>query len=119
MLVDQRTQHKFDPTHYKDQYAEKLTQLVDAAVHGKELVAVPADEPRQVLSLLDALKASVDQAASSDELAAVNGTARDVLAAQLSRPRGRRKAAVAKSVKEATRKTTKKSTSRKPRKKIA
>ena len=55
MLVNQRTQHKFDPTHYKDQYAEKLTQLVDAAVHGKELVAVPADEPRQVLSLLDAL----------------------------------------------------------------
>ncbi len=118
-LVDQRTQHQFDPTHYKDQYAEKLTQLVDAAVNGKQLVAAPADEPRQVLSLLEALKASVDQAVSPAEDTTVNGTARDALAAQLSRPRGRRKAAVAKSAKAATRKTTKNPASRKPRKKSA
>ena len=64
----------------------------DAAVHGKELVAVPSDEPRQVLNLLDALKASVAQGASPAE----NGEAHDALAKQLSRPRGRRKTAAKK-----------------------
>ena len=87
----------------------------DAAGYGSVecASAAPADEPRQVLNLLDALKASVEQAVSQDT--PVNGTARDALTAQLSRPRGRRKAAVAKS----ERKTTKKSASRRPRKKSA
>ncbi len=79
----------------------------DAAVHGKELVAVPSDEPRQVLNLLDALKASVAQGASPAENGAANGTAHDALAKQLARPRGRRKAAA------------KKPASRRPRKKSA
>ena len=70
---------------------------------GKELVAAPADEPRQVLNLLDALKASVAQGASPAD----NGAAHDALAKQLSRPRGRRKA------------TGKKPASRRPRRKTA
>jgi len=102
-LVDQTTRREFDLSRYKDEYAEKLTQLIDAAVHGKELVAAPADEPRQVLNLLDALKASVAQEASGAD----NGAAHDALAKQLSRPRGRRKA------------TAKKPASRRPRKKTA
>ena len=102
-LVDQTTRRELDFARYKDEYAEKLTQIIDAAVHGKELVAAPADEPRQVLSLLDALKASVAQEVSPVE----NGAARDTLGKQLSRPRGRRKAAA------------KKPASRRPRKKSA
>jgi non-homologous end joining protein Ku len=43
--VDQTTRHEFDLSHYRDEYAEKLTQVIDAAVHGEELVAVPSDEP--------------------------------------------------------------------------
>ena len=110
-LVDQTTRRELDLARYKDEYAEKLTQLIDAAVHGKELVAAPSDEPRQVLNLLDALKASVAQGASPDK----NGTAHDALARQLARPRSGRRIA-AKNGKVATQKTIKKPASRRRKK---
>jgi DNA end-binding protein Ku len=44
---------------YKDQYLEKLTEIVEAKVEGKELVTPPpADEPK-VINLMDALKKSL------------------------------------------------------------
>jgi DNA end-binding protein Ku len=113
-LVDQTTCREFDLARYKDEYAEKLTQVIDAAVHGKELVAAPSDEPRQVLNLLDALKASVAQGDSPAE----NGGAHNALAKQLARPRSGRTAAV-KNGTAATQKTIKKPASRRRRKKSA
>ena len=113
-LVDQTTRREFDLACYKDEYAEKLTQVIDAAVHGKELVAAPSDEPRQVLNLLDALKASVAQGASPPE----NGATHDALAAQLAHRRSGRTLA-AKNGKAATQKTIKKPTSRRRCKKTA
>ena len=77
----------FDLRRYTDQYTVKLEQLIDAKVNGKELVAAPQSEPRQVLSLLDALKASVAEAGSSP---AADG-AREKLANQLSRSAGKGK----------------------------
>ena len=117
-LVDQTTRREFDLACYKDEYAEKLTQVIDAAVHGKELVAAPSDEPRQVLNLLDALKASVAQGASPPENGDANGATHDALAAQLARQRSGRTLA-AKNGKAATQKTIKKPASRRRCKKTA
>ena len=55
--------------------------MIEAKVNGRELVAAPESEPRQVLSLLDALKASVAEAGASTTA----NRAREALAKQLSR----------------------------------
>ena len=92
-LVEGHTHRQFDLGQYQDQYTVKLKQLIEAKVNGKELVAAPPSEPRQVLSLLDALKASVAEAAASP---AAN-TAREALAKQLSRKAGKGRGGTAQS----------------------
>jgi DNA end-binding protein Ku len=109
-LVDGHTRRQFDLHQYTDQYTVKLEQLIDAKVKGKELVAAPQSEPRQALSLMDALKASVAEAGSS---AAADG-ARGALARQLSRPGGKGKRGTARG-----KKRSKASGSGKPKKKTA
>lgn len=50
---------KFSLAGYKDQYLEKLTEIIEAKVEGKEIVTPPpADEPK-VINLMDALKKSL------------------------------------------------------------
>ena len=109
-LVEGHTPGQFDLGQYQDQYTVKLKQLIEAKVNGHELVAAPQSEPRQVLSLIDALKASVAEAGAS---AAAEG-ARDVLAKQLSRTTGKGKRFNARGKKRSSA-----ASSRKPRKKIA
>ncbi len=60
-LVKKRTARDFDLARYKDEYAGKLAQLVEAKLSGHELTPAREDEPRQILSLMDALKQSVAQ----------------------------------------------------------
>ena len=88
----------------------KLEQLIDAKVNGKELVAAPQSAPRQVLSLLEALKASVAEAGSSQ---AADG-AREELAKPLSRSASKGKRGTA-----GGKKRSKAPASRKPQKKTA
>ena len=58
-LIASRTADDFDLGKYKDAYEEKLTELIEAKVEGKEIFAVPtADEP-EILNLMEALKQSV------------------------------------------------------------
>jgi DNA end-binding protein Ku len=52
---------------YKDEYVEKLRELVEAKAAGKEIVAPPATDQPQVINLMDALKRSVAQAKGEDE----------------------------------------------------
>jgi DNA end-binding protein Ku len=52
---------KFDLAAYPDMYTKRLTELVEAKVAGKEIVAPPAVAHTQVLNLMDALKQSVAQ----------------------------------------------------------
>ena len=52
-----------DWSQYRDDTPDKLAALVEAKVAGRE-VAAPAEEPVQVLQLLDALKQSVAQTQS-------------------------------------------------------
>src|SRR5262249_12245431 len=58
-LIDASTERKFDFSRLKDPYTEKLRQLIEAKVAGKEIVAPPPSEPTHVINLMDALKKSV------------------------------------------------------------
>jgi DNA end-binding protein Ku len=62
MLTDAMKVADFDLAQYKDDYAEKLTQLVQAKVEGREVVTPPAEEAPHLVNLMEALKKSVDQA---------------------------------------------------------
>lgn len=62
-LIEASTTDAFDFTSYHDQYTERLTELIEAKVQGREVVAPPAaDEEEHVINLMDALRRSVDQA---------------------------------------------------------
>lgn len=52
----------FDLTKYKDTYVEKLQQLIQMKVDGREVVAAPDHEEPRILNLMDALKKSVAEA---------------------------------------------------------
>ena len=52
----------FNPAEYKDEYQGKLRQLIEAKISGKEIVAAQPEQQGNVISLMDALKASVEQA---------------------------------------------------------
>jgi DNA end-binding protein Ku len=60
-LINALTTAEFDLNQYRDMYTEKLTQLIEAKVQGKELVAVPAGEEPHVINLMDAITASMKQ----------------------------------------------------------
>jgi DNA end-binding protein Ku len=60
-LIEASTPKKFDFAKYKDVYTEKLAQLIEAKVAGRELVAAPVHEHAQIINLMDALKQSVAQ----------------------------------------------------------
>jgi len=63
-LIDASTLKEFDYTNYSDTYVEKVTELIQAKVEGKEIVAVPDPEEPKILNLMDALKQSVEKVRS-------------------------------------------------------
>ncbi len=68
-LIEASTVEKLDFSKYKDTYTDKLKELIEAKVEGKEIVSPPASEEKQVINLMEALKASVAAAQKSDEKA--------------------------------------------------
>ena len=69
-LMATRTPETFDLARYQDGYTQKLTQLIEAKVAGKEIIAAPATTPMQVINLVEALRQSVaemQKAASKKE----------------------------------------------------
>lgn len=58
LLIGAASTKAFDYSRYKDTYTEQLSQLIEAKVSGREIVAQP-HEPAQIINLMDALKASV------------------------------------------------------------
>jgi DNA end-binding protein Ku len=52
----------FDATKYKDEYQEKLRELIETKISGKEIVATKEDNTNKVIDLMEALKASVEKA---------------------------------------------------------
>ncbi len=61
-LIEAKTMEDFDLGRYKDVYVEKLTELIEAKVEGKEIVTAPIPEEPEILNLMDALKESVAKA---------------------------------------------------------
>ena len=51
----------FDPAAYHDEYQVKLRQLIEDKIAGKEVVAASAENAGNVIDLMDALKASIEQ----------------------------------------------------------
>ncbi|MBC7855714.1 MAG: Ku protein [Pirellulaceae bacterium] len=66
-LLQAFTKKKFSLAGYKDQYLEKLTEIVEAKVEGKELVTPPPVDQPKVINLMDALKKSLAKTKRGDE----------------------------------------------------
>jgi DNA end-binding protein Ku len=61
-LLEALEQRKFSIESYKNQYVERLQQLIEAKVAGKEVVKPPSSEEPHVINLMDALRQSVAKA---------------------------------------------------------
>lgn len=51
----------FDPSQYKDEYQSRLKELIETKISGKEVVAPKQEQAGNVISLMDALKASIEK----------------------------------------------------------
>jgi DNA end-binding protein Ku len=58
-LIKASTSKRLDLSTYKDTYSDKLKELIDAKVEGREIVVPPEEEEPATLNLMDALKKSV------------------------------------------------------------
>ena len=59
-LIANMTDH-FDPDEFHDEYRERLEQVVEAKIEGKEIAVVEETGTATVVDLMEALKASVEQ----------------------------------------------------------
>lgn len=53
---------KFSEINFEDRYRDALMELVEQKVAGKEIVALNTEEDKPVVDIMDALKASIEQA---------------------------------------------------------
>lgn len=51
----------FNPAEYSDEYQNKLRELIESKIAGKEVVAPDTEKSDSVVNLMDALKASIEQ----------------------------------------------------------
>jgi DNA end-binding protein Ku len=75
-LMEALTAEEFDFGKYKDTYTEKVSEIIQAKVRGEELVALPSEAAPQVINLMEALRASVQQAKPGQKAAAAAKPAR-------------------------------------------
>lgn len=66
MLIDSMAK-RFDPTEYKDEYQQKLQAMLEQKINGQEITTVTEKAPSNVINLMDALKASIEQAKKQPE----------------------------------------------------
>jgi DNA end-binding protein Ku len=69
-LIEASTSKNLDYAKYKDLYTEKLTQLIEAKVAGRDIVAAPIHEQAQIINLMDALRQSVAKVEKSTPVSA-------------------------------------------------
>ncbi len=63
-LIDQASAEAFDPSQFRDEVRERTLELIEQKVAGQEITAAPAEEPKaQIIDLMAALKASLDDGA--------------------------------------------------------
>jgi DNA end-binding protein Ku len=64
-LIDELSTDEFKPEQYKDEYRERVLEMVNKKVEGKEISTTVAEAPRsQVIDLMDALKESLAKRAA-------------------------------------------------------
>jgi len=51
----------FNPDEYSDEYQQKLKKLIEDKIAGKEIVTAEGEKTDNVINLMDALKASIEQ----------------------------------------------------------
>lgn len=61
-LIEASTMKEFNIDDYQDEYVQNLQGLIEAKVAGEEIVAVADPEEPKVINLMEALKASVENA---------------------------------------------------------
>ncbi|MEM5773073.1 MAG: Ku protein [Candidatus Aenigmatarchaeota archaeon] len=61
-LISKLTEEEFDASKFKDEYTEKLKELIKAKAEGKEIEVKAEERVAEAKSLMEALKASVEQA---------------------------------------------------------
>jgi len=97
-LMENLQPKEFEITRYEDTYTDRLRELIEAKVEGRELVSPPDDsETADVINLMDALRMSVEQVAKPGE----------------SKPKTQKSAARKTGKKKATKKKVAKTTSKK------
>lgn len=65
-LIENMTDH-FDPDEFHDTYRERLEEVVQAKIEGKEIAVVEETGTATVVDLMEALKASVEQTSGKPE----------------------------------------------------
>ena len=65
-LIENMTDH-FDPDEFHDDYRERLEEVVQAKIEGKEIAVVEDAGTATVVDLMEALKASVEQTSGKPE----------------------------------------------------
>ncbi len=68
-LIEATTLEKLDLSRYKNAYVEKLTELIEARIAGKQIVAAPHEDEPKVIELMEALKQSVARIADVSDAA--------------------------------------------------
>jgi DNA end-binding protein Ku len=66
MLIESMDSH-FNPAEYKDEYQQRLKEVIEQKIAGKEVVAAAAEPRSNVINLMDALKASVEARKPAEE----------------------------------------------------
>jgi DNA end-binding protein Ku len=74
-LIEQLDQEKFEPSRFRDTWADKVKEAVEKKIAGEEVQAAPEAPKAQIIDLLEALKRSVAQVDSAKPAANANATA--------------------------------------------
>jgi DNA end-binding protein Ku len=70
-LINGLASEEFRPEQYRDEYRERVTEMIQRKVEGQEVTTPPPAEPRaQVIDLMDALQKSLARAPGRREVAA-------------------------------------------------
>lgn len=104
-LIEASTLRDFDYAAYKDEYVDRLRELVRLKVEGAEVVQAPDAEEPKILDLMEALKKSVAEAQAAGGTAPKQATAgKRVAASKPARKKASAKKAAAPKKKAASRK---------------
>lgn len=72
-LIDASRIERVDLSQYSDHYVEQMMKLIEAKVEGQEIVAVTEPEEPKIINLMEALKASVENARAGASASAAGG----------------------------------------------